>query len=332
MYERFLDVCIHPSHNITSGQIYFETILKERKGVYLGKTVQIIPHCTDMIKQRILKVAEDENVDVMLIECGGTVGDIESIIFLEAFRQLRLELSDKDTAFIHVVPIFYSKAVGELKSKPAQHSLKALQSAGLQPDFVVCRSEIDLSDAIKRKISMFSNVKPDHVISSPDLPSIYSLPLVFETQNLGDILGAELDLKTRLVECNYFADWRQTVDLFTTNYEHTVTIGIPGKYVENKDSYISIDEAIKHACAHAGVNLNLKFIDTEKDIDDEVKQMDGILLTPGFGSRGVEGMIHSAEIAIAEKIPFGDLLRLSIILCSIHAPSNGVRRCQFNGN
>lgn len=303
-YERFLDQHIHPSHNVTSGQVYFEIILKERKGNYLGKTVQIIPHCTDLIKDRIKKIASDEKLEVLLIECGGTVGDVESMIFLEAFRQLRLELPDSDTALVHVVPVFYNKAVGELKSKAAQHSVKSLQSAGLQPDFLVCRSEIELNETIKKKISLFSNIKPERVISSPDLPSIYSLPLVFETQNFGDIIGEFLDLKTRLVEHNLFAEWKATAELFAKKYDKTITIGIPGKYVENKDSYISIEEALKHACGHEQVCLNLVFLDTEKNVDEELKKVDGILLTPGFGSRGVEGMIHAAEVAIENKIPF----------------------------
>jgi len=303
-YERFLDVFIHPSHNITSGQIYFDTILKERKGLFLGKTVQIIPHCTDMIKERIKKIASEEKLDVLLIECGGTVGDVESMIFLEAFRQMRLELKEDDTLFVHVVPIFFSKAVGELKSKPAQHSVKALQSAGLQPDIVICRSEIELNENIKRKVSLFCNVRSEFVISSPDLPSIYSLPLTFESQSLGDLIGEMMNLKTRLVETNYYSDWQKMCTLFTTKYEHTIKIGMPGKYLENKDSYISINEALRHACAHEHVNLEIEFIDTENLNESQIKAMDGILLTPGFGSRGVEGMIRSAEIAIEDHLPY----------------------------
>ncbi len=304
-YERFLGDSIHPSHNITSGQIYFETILKERNGLYLGKTVQIIPHCTDSIKQRIQDVAESENLDVLIIECGGTVGDVESMIFLEAFRQLRLELPLEDTALVHVTLVPFSKAVGELKSKPTQHSVKELQSAGLQPDFLVCRSEVDLYEAIKHKISLFSNVPPSHVISNPDLDSIYSLPLVFEQQNLGDLLGNHLKLTTRLVETNYYTEWTKTSQLFTAKNGDTVRIAMPGKYVDNKDSYVSINEALKHACAHHGVNLEIVFVNTEKDnFAEELKRCDGILLTPGFGSRGVEGMIQSAIVAMDWKIPY----------------------------
>jgi CTP synthase len=306
-YERFLGGSIHPSHNITSGQIYFDTILKERKGLFLGKTVQIIPHCTNNIKERILQTAKEENLDVLMIECGGTVGDVESMIFLEAFRQLRLELPHEDTCLIHVTVVPYSKAVGELKSKPTQHSVKALQSAGLQPDFLVCRAEIMLNEATKRKISLFSNVHPQYVISAPDVSSIYQVPLVYEDQNLGDLIGERLKMTPKLVEyspVNNFSEWKKTAQRFIENYEKTIIVAVPGKYVENKDSYVSINEALKHACAHEQVNLDLRFVDSEKDLEAKLLECDGILLTPGFGSRGVEGMIHSAELAMEHKIPY----------------------------
>lgn len=307
-YERFLGDFIHPSHNITSGQIYFETILKERKGNYLGKTVQIIPHCTDMIKDRIKNIAIQENIDVLIIECGGTVGDVESIIFLEAFRQLRLEFPKEDTALIHVTLVPYSEAVGELKSKPTQHSVKELQSAGLQPDFLICRSKIEIPNDLKRKISLFTNVPPDHVISNPDIESIYSVPLIFEQQSLGDLLGVHLNLKPKLVEfsnVNNYSEWKKTADLFVQKYPETLRIAMPGKYVDNKDSYVSINEALKHACAHERVNLEIVFVDTEKeDFIQVLETCDGILLTPGFGTRGVEGMILTAKYAIEKKIPY----------------------------
>ena len=307
-YERFLGDFIHPSHNITSGQIYFETILRERKGDFLGKTVQIIPHCTNMIKERIIRIAESEDLDVLIIECGGTVGDVESIIFLEAFRQLRLELPTNNTVLIHVTLVPFSKAVGELKSKPTQHSVKALQSAGLQPDFLICRSEIPIGEEIKRKISLFSNVQPQYVISNPDIESIYSLPLIFEEQKLGDLISDLFDLKPRLVEfssVNNYSEWKKTAQLFINKNKNTVKIGMPGKYTDNKDSYVSINEALKHACAHEHVNLEIVFINVEKEgFQKHIKECDGILLTPGFGTRGAEEMINSAEIAIDEKIPY----------------------------
>ena len=187
-YERFLGIEIHPSHNITSGQIFLSTILSERKGKFLGMTVQLIPHVTDMIKERLMRIAENEDLEVLIIECGGTVGDLESSIFLEAFRQLKLEIPKYHTAFVHVTLVPYSKAVGQQKSKPTQHSVKLLQSAGLQPDILICRSQKPLEEDIKRKISLFSNVRPEVVISNPDVETIYEIPLLFEEQQLGDSL------------------------------------------------------------------------------------------------------------------------------------------------
>jgi len=198
-YERFLGIEIHPRNNITSGQVYLSTILSERKGRFLGRTVQIIPHCTDMIKNRLIDITNNDDIDVLLIECGGTVGDLESSIFLESFRQLRLELPKKDTAFVHVTLVPYSQAVGQQKSKPTQHSVKMLQSAGLQPDVLIGRASEPLEEEIREKISLFSNVPHRAVISNPDLECIYELPLFFERQKLGDLVCEVLDLKAKLV-------------------------------------------------------------------------------------------------------------------------------------
>ncbi|MHA1820986.1 MAG: CTP synthase [Promethearchaeota archaeon] len=305
-YERFTGENIHPSHNITSGQIYYSTILKERAGKYLGRTVQLIPHCTDEVIERLKNTAEDEQLDVLLIECGGTVGDLESVLFLEAFRQMRLKLPKNNTVLIHVTMVPFLETVGQLKSKPTQHSVRALQSGGLQPDFMVCRSKIPLTEDIKRKISLFSNIEEKAVINSPDLPSIYSLPLVFEKQNFGDLICEKLDLKPKLVEFNRvtnYSEWVKMAELYTKARKELV-IAMPGKYTDISDSYISINEALKHACAHEGYKPIIKWIDTEKNIDEEIKGADGILLTPGFGGRGVEGMIHCAEYAIEQKIPY----------------------------
>lgn len=305
-YERFIGENISPSHNITSGQIYYSTILKERAGIYLGKTVQLIPHCTKEVKDRIIGTAEDENLDVLLIECGGTTGDFESILFLESFRQMRLSLPKNDTMLVHVTLVPFLKTVGQLKSKPTQHSVKTLQSVGLQPDILICRSILPLTDEIKSKISLFSNVQENAVISSPDLESIYSVPLEFERQGLGDYVCELLDLKPKLVEFNEitnFSEWEKMAELYLPK-ENKITIAMPGKYMEISDSYVSINEALKHACAHEGYGLDIKWIDTEKPIEKELKDCDGILLTPGFGSRGVEGMIKCAELAMEYKIPY----------------------------
>jgi CTP synthase len=308
-YERFLGIDIHPSHNITSGQIFLSTILSERKGKFLGRTVQLIPHVTDIIKNRLKEIAINEKLDVLLIECGGTVGDLESSIFLEAFRQLRLELPKKNTALVHVTLVPYSKAVGQQKSKPTQHSVKMLQSAGLQPDIIIGRSEKPLEPDIKRKLSLFSNVPEVAVISNPDVEIVYELPILFEEQNLGDFLCELLDLKAKLVstynEITNFSAWKETVQLFKSAKE-PIKIAMPGKYFTIADSYISINEALEHAAMNQGHKVDIKMIniDEHTNIKVELKDCDGILLTPGFGERAVEGMIKCAEYAMENKIPF----------------------------
>ncbi|MFX1373784.1 MAG: CTP synthase [Promethearchaeota archaeon] len=306
-YSRILGIEMHPSHNITSGQIYLSTILSERKGRFLGKTVQIIPHVTDIIKERLMEIADKEDLDVLLIECGGTVGDLESSIFLEAFRQLKLEYP-KRTAFVHVTLIPYSKAVGQQKSKPTQHSVKMLQSVGLQPDIIIGRSEKPLDKDIKRKISLFSNVPENAVISNPDLEIVYELPLFFEEQGLGDLICELIDLKAKLVaysEVTNYSEWVKMVELFKSTKE-TLKIAMPGKYFNISDSYISINVALEDAAAHLGYKTDLKMIsiDEKTNIAEELKDCNGILLTPGFGKRAVEGMIKSAEYAMENKIPF----------------------------
>ena len=298
---------MHPSHNITSGQIYLSTILSERKGRFLGKTVQLIPHVTDIIKERLMEIAEKEDLDVLLIECGGTVGDLESSIFLEAFRQIKLE-SPKNTAFVHVTLVPYSRAVGQQKSKPTQHSVKMLQSIGLQPDIIIGRSEKPLDTEIKRKISLYSNVPENAVISNPDLDIVYELPLLFEEQGLGDIICELIDLKAKLVsysEVTNYSEWVKMVELFK-NAKDTIKIAMPGKYFNISDSYISINVALEDAAAHQGYKTDLKMINLTENIniEEELNECDGILLTPGFGERAVEGMIRSAEHAMEKRIPF----------------------------
>ncbi len=256
----------------------------------------------------MFKIAEAEDLDVLLIECGGTVGDLESSIFLESFRQIRLELQKKQTAIIHVTLIPYSKAVGQQKSKPTQHSVKMLQSAGLQPDILIGRSELPLEVDIKNKLSLFSNVPEVAVISNPDLETVYELPLLFEVQQLGDFLCDILDLKAKLVdfsEVKNYSEWKKTVEIFKTA-KKTVKIAMPGKYFNITDSYISINDALAHAAAHQGYKTELKMINITEDtnIEQVLQECDGILLTPGFGERAVEGMIKCAEYAMEKRIPF----------------------------
>ena len=306
-YSRFLGIEMHPSHNITSGQIYLSTILSERKGKFLGKTVQLIPHVTNIIKERLMEIAEKEDLDVLLIECGGTVGDLESGIFLEAFRQIKLEFP-KHSALVHVTLVPYSRIIGQQKSKPTQHSVKMLQSVGLQPDIIIGRSEVPLDKDIKSKISLYSNVPEVAVISNPDLEIVYELPLLFEEQGLGDIICELIDLKAKLVsysEVTNYSEWVKMVELYK-NAQKIVKIGMPGKYFNISDSYISINHALEHGAAHQGYKTDLKMINIIEDtnIEKELSDCDGILLTPGFGERAVEGMISSAEFAMEKKIPF----------------------------
>lgn len=306
-YSRFLGIDMHPSHNITSGQIYLATILGERMGKFLGKTVQIIPHVTSLIKERLIEISECENLDVLLIECGGTVGDLESSIFLEAFRQIKIENPNR-TALVHVTLVPYSHAVGQQKSKPTQHSVKMLQSLGLNPDIIIGRSEKPLADDIKQKISLYSNIPEKAVISNPDLKVVYELPLLFEEQGLGDYICDMIDLKAKLVSYNEvtnYSEWVKMVELFKSANKK-VKIGMPGKYFNISDSYISINDALEHAAAHQGYIPELKMINISEDtnIKEELKDCDGILLTPGFGERAVEGMIQSAEYAMEKKVPF----------------------------
>ncbi|MHA1680234.1 MAG: CTP synthase [Promethearchaeota archaeon] len=305
-YERFIGKNIHPSHNMTSGQVFIEIILKERQGEYLGKTVQIIPHATDAIKNRMESIAAKENLDVLLIECGGTVGDMESMIFLEAFRQMRLE-HEVDTCLVHVTLVPFNEMVGELKTKPTQHSVRQLQTAGLQPDIIMCRSSIYLDEASKNKISLFCNVSPKCVISNPDVETVYEVPLIFEEQGLGDTISDILDLKPRLVEFSpveNYSEWKKLVHKFRKQPDD-IDIVMPGKYTQNKDSYVSINEALKHSAANNHVNVNIHWLDTENlENLQQMKEFDGVLLTPGFGHRGVEGMIAAAGEAVDQKLPF----------------------------
>ena len=305
-YERFTGMEVHPSQNITSGQIYVSVILGERKGTFLGRTVQIIPHVTDQIKARIWDVVNKEPIpDVVLVEMGGTVGDIEAMPFLEAVRQLVSEVGSQRVAMVHVTLVPYMKAVGEFKTKPTQHSVRTLQGLGLQPNVIVCRAEKPLSESAREKIALFCNVSKERVISNPDIPIIYELPLSFETQGLGEIIVEHFGLEKREPHTK---EWEDIVSRFHSSTD-SITIAMPGKYTTLSDSYKSINESLAHAAAVSGVAVEYKWIETEERCDiecltEDLRDVDGVLLTPGFGSRGVEGMINAAKITIESKMPF----------------------------
>ncbi|MCD6515683.1 MAG: CTP synthase [Candidatus Odinarchaeota archaeon] len=303
-YERFLDQNLHPMNNVTSGQIYLSVILKERVGEYLGKTIQIIPHIVGEIKRRIKNVATYNNPDILIVEVGGTVGDIESMPFLEAIRQFILEIGKENAILIHVTYVPFLKTVGQFKTKPTQHSVRFLQGAGLQPDIIICRAERYIDSESRAKISLFSNVEKRAVISNPDVNIIYEMPLIFEKQGLGDIIVEYLKLERR--QSNY-KEWKAFIDRIK-QLKVKAVIGLVGKYVTIKDSYISINEALKHAGYANNAGIELRFIDSEKIEDDdkmlsEIDNIDGVLLTPGFGKRGVEGMIKAATYAMKIKKP-----------------------------
>ncbi|MHA1480858.1 MAG: CTP synthase [Candidatus Thorarchaeota archaeon] len=305
-YERFTGIEAHPSQNITSGQIYTSVILGERKGTFLGKTVQIIPHITDRIKQRIWNVVKQESApDVLLVEIGGTVGDIEAMPFLEAVRQLAREIDRDKVAFVHVTLVPYMTSVGEFKTKPTQHSVRTLQGLGLQPDIIICRAELELTDAAEKKIALFCNLPQERVISNPDIPVIYQLPLAFEKQGLGAAIVEHLGMEARTADTK---SWQAIVDTFQEP-SRIIRIAMPGKYTMLSDSYKSINEALAHAAAMCGVKVEIKWIETEEHCDEEciiqdLKDVDGVLFTPGFGGRGVTGMINAAAVTLNSRIPF----------------------------
>jgi CTP synthase len=306
-YERFIGRAIHPRNNITSGQVYLSVILQERLGTFLGKTVQIIPHITDEIKRRLRDIGGAiKNLDVVMVEIGGTVGDIEAAPFLEAIRQFRLEEQSCDTLLAHVTLVPLLPTVGELKTKPTQHSVKQLQALGLQPDVIIARSQVPLTDDARRKIALHSNVAQEAVISNPDLKEIYELPLKFYEEGLDAIILQRLEMTAR--PPTGMTNWRQMVEQFVNTTTH-LRIAMPGKYVAMADTYVSINEALRHAGANQGAKVTIDMVDAEslEGADDAKEQLlayDGILLTPGFGSRGTEGMIQAAWIAVEEDIPF----------------------------
>ena len=301
-YERFLGVPMSQNNNFTSGRIYFSVIQKERRGDYLGGTVQVIPHITDEIKRSILGVATDE--DVAIIEIGGTVGDIEGQPFLEAIRQLRMELGKENALYIHLTLVPYLRTAGEVKTKPTQHSVKELRSIGIQPDIIICRSEVDLARDIKQKIALFCDVDADAVFTAVDVKSIYELPLRLYGEGVDQKIAILLRLPAKNAELEPWRDLMHRLE----NPVGTVSIAIVGKYVDLKEAYKSLHESLVHGGVHAGVSVNFVYVNSEELTRDNVAAtlsgIDGILVPGGFGSRGVEGKIASIEYARTKKIPF----------------------------
>ena len=303
-YERFLNISTSQNNNVTTGKIYQSVINKERKGDYLGKTVQVIPHITNEIKEHILKLGKAENYDVVITEIGGTVGDIESLPFIESIRQLKWDLN-KDVLFVHLTLIPYLSTSGELKTKPTQHSVKTLLEYGIQPDILVCRTEHHLDNGLRKKIALFCNVEQECVIESIDAKSIYEVPLLMLKEKLDTVVCQKLKLvnaiKPDLKKWNEFL-----INLQVPKKE--INIALIGKYVELKDSYISIAESLIHAGAKNKTKVTLHWIHSskleDKNCKELLKDINGIIVAPGFGSRAIEGKIKAVEYARVKQIPF----------------------------
>ena len=303
-YERFLDNETSQANNVTTGSIYQTVINKERKGDYLGKTVQIIPHVTDEIKRRIKLLGDTGEYDFVITEIGGTVGDIESLPYIEAVRQLKWEMQ-KNTIYIHLTLVPYLSAAGELKTKPTQHSVKTLLESGIQPDILVCRTEHPLTENVRQKIALFCNVEKDAVIESLDAKTIYDVPLLMQKENLDKVVLRKLAIKDKS-EIN-LVKWKKFLEKLK-NPKKEVNIGLVGKYIKLKDSYKSICEALIHSGTEKNCKVNISWIHSEEikesNLNQIFKSLDGVLVAPGFGDRGIEGKISAIKYVRENNIPF----------------------------
>ncbi|MEC8141360.1 MAG: CTP synthase [Bacteroidota bacterium] len=303
-YERFLDINTSQANNVTTGRIYYDVINKERKGAYLGKTVQVIPHITDEIQSHVLKLGQSGNYDVVIVEIGGTVGDIESLPYIEAVRQIRYNVGRANTLSIHLTLVPYLSAAGELKTKPTQHSVKTLSESGLQPDILVCRTEHSLDESIRGKVARFCNVDIEDVIESIDARSIYEVPLLMQKEGLDTRVIEKLKLETHEPDLD---QWIKFVDA-VCNPSHKIEIALVGKYVEHHDSYKSIVEAFVHAGAINEVKVIIRWIQSDNlersNVAQALSGVQGILVAPGFGGRGIEGKLSAVQYAREKKIPF----------------------------
>lgn len=303
-YERFIDENLNKYSNITTGKVYWNVLNKERKGEYLGDTVQVIPHITNEIKNQVYSLGEVTDSNIIITEIGGTVGDIESTPFLEAIRQVSLEVGRENCLFIHVTLVPYIAGSEELKSKPTQHSVKELQGLGIKPDIIMCRCDIPMTEDIKRKIALFCNVKSDCVMENSTVPVLYEVPLMLEKSNFSEIVCRELGIKNTVCKLD---EWTALVEKIKAVKEE-IKIGIIGKYVQLHDAYISVVESLKHAGYANGVNVTIQWIDSEDITRDTVKNLlkecKGIVVPGGFGNRGVEGKIEAVRYARENNLPF----------------------------
>jgi CTP synthase len=304
-YERFIDENLSKFNNFTSGKVYKNVIDKERRGDFLGDTVQVIPHITDEIKECIKKTLEIKKVDVLITEIGGTVGDIESLPFLEAIRQFKKDIGKENVLYIHVTYVPFLKTSGELKTKPTQHSVKELRSIGIQPDIIICRSEIKLEDDLKAKISLFCDIEQEAIVDAINVKHLYEVPINLQKEGLDSIAMYKLNLKYKVSDIR---EWKNLVDKIN-NLEGVIKIGIVGKYTNLKDSYISIVESLNHGGYHFGKNIEIKWINSE-DLDDNngwdslLSDIDGVLVPGGFGLRGINGKINAIRYVREKRIPY----------------------------
>lgn len=301
-YERFTSVSLSRANSVTAGQIYESVIAKERRGDYLGGTVQVIPHITDEIKSRIYEAAQGS--EVIIVEIGGTVGDIEGLPFIEAIRQMRVDMGVENSIFVHVTYVPFIAAAGELKSKPTQHSVKELREVGIQPDFLICRSEKEINTELKSKIGLFCSVRPENVIAATDSKSIYEVPLGLHKEGFDQKVVQRLGLEGGKPD---ISGWSKMVDTLR-HPDHELSIGIVGKYVDLKESYKSLNEALVHGGIANSAKVNLVYIDSEtlnsKNVNEALKSVDGILVPGGFGERGAEGKIVAIRYARENRVPF----------------------------
>jgi CTP synthase len=317
-YERFTDANTSRGSNVTAGGIYNSVIRKERRGDYLGGTVQVVPHITDEIKHRVKLIAESQDVDVVITEIGGTVGDIESLPFLEAIRQFPTEVGRRRCMFVHLTLVPYIGHAGELKTKPTQHSVNELRRIGIQPDMLLCRAEGELSTDIRKKIAMFASLPVDAVVSAKDVDNIYKVPLWYESEGVDDFICEHFGIDD--AKPADLAEWREVIER-ADNAEDTVKIALVGKYVALEDAYKSVAEALSHAGYLHGAKIEIDWVDSETLVDDQTAQdriggADGILIPGGFGGRGVEGKIRAARVAREQGIPYlGICLGMQIAVC-----------------
>lgn len=303
-YERFIDNNLNKYSNVTTGKIYSEVIKKERRGDYLGATVQVIPHITNMIKEKVMRAGTTTNADVVITEVGGTVGDIESLPFLEALRQMKSDVGSDNVVYIHTTLVPYLRAAGEMKTKPTQHSVKELRGLGIQPNILVVRTEKPIPQSMRNKIASFCDVEPEAVIESMDVDTLYQIPLNLKAQHMDEIVCQHLRLKTPEADMKTWEALTKRVQ----NLEKTVKIALVGKYVKLPDAYISVVEALKHAGFAINADVNIQLFDSEKitkeNVADKLGAFDGIIVPGGFGDRGLEGMIESIRYAREQDVPF----------------------------